>query len=57
MIDPASSWFEIAELPVVKINRAGTDRKTNSKMGRADRNASEAIGETKQAYFDKVPHS
>ena len=53
MIDPASSWFEIAELPVVEINRAGTDRKTKSKVGRADRNDPEAISETKEAYFDK----
>ena len=53
MIDPASSWFEIAELPVVEINRAGTDSKTKPKVGRADRNALEAISETKQPYFDK----
>jgi len=53
MIDPASSWFKIAELPVVEINRAGNDRKTKPKVGRADRNASEAVSETKQAYFDK----
>ena len=45
MIDPASS--------LVEINLAGSDRKTKSKVGRADRNASEAIGETKEAYFDK----
>ena len=53
MIDPASSWFEIAELPVVDITRAGTDRKTKVKVGQADRNAPEAISDTKEAYFDK----
>ena len=54
MIDPASSWFEIAELTViVEINRAGTDHKTKRKVGQADRNAPEAIGDPKQAYFDK----
>ena len=53
MIDPASSWFEIAELPVVESNRAGTDRKNKTKVGRADRNALEAISEPKEAYFDK----
>jgi len=53
MIDPVSSWFEIAELPVVEIARAGTDHKTKSKVGRADRNVLEAIGDPKQAYFDK----
>ena len=50
IIDPASSWFELAELPVVEINRAGTDCKTKPKVGRADRNASESISETKEAY-------
>ena len=53
MIDPASSWFEIAELPVVDITRAGTDRKTKVNVGRADRNVPEAISDTKEAYFDK----
>ena len=45
MIDPASS--------LVEINLAGSDRKTKSKVGRADRNAPEAISEPKEAYFDK----
>ena len=53
MIDPASSWFKLAELPVVESNCAGTDRKTKTKVGRADRNALEAISDTREAYFDK----
>ena len=50
MIDPASSWLELAELPVVEINHAGTDRKTKPTVGWADRIASEANSETKEAY-------
>ena len=53
MIDPVTGWFEIVELPVVEIPRAGTDRKTPKRVGRTDSKTQEAIGQTKEAYFDK----
>ena len=43
----------MVELPVVEINRAGTDRKTQRRVGRTDSKTQEAIGQTKEAYFDK----
>ena len=52
MIDPASSWFELVELPVVESYPTGPDRKTQD-VGRTDSKTQEAIGKTKQAYFDK----
>ena len=39
MIDPASSWFEIVELPVVELSQSKIKTKTHDK--------------TKDAYFDK----
>ncbi len=42
MIDPASSWFEIIELPVVEL------APTSQSKTRA-----ESDGKTKDAYFDK----
>jgi hypothetical protein len=39
MIDPASSWFEIVELPVTEISPTGLVQNKHT--------------ETKQAYFDK----
>jgi hypothetical protein len=53
MIDPATGWFEIAELPVVEIPRAGTDRKTQKRVGSTNSKTQEAIGQTKEAYFNK----
>ena len=53
MINQASCWFELVELPVVKINRAGSDRKTQQRAGRTDSKTQEAIGQTKEVYFDK----
>jgi hypothetical protein len=54
MIDPVTGWFEIVELPVVEIPRAGTDRKTQKRVGsRTDSKTQEAMGQTKEAYFDK----
>ena len=52
MIDPASSWFEIVELPVVELYPTGSDRKTQD-VGRTEGKTQEALGKTKQAYFDK----
>ena len=48
MIDPASNWFEIAELPVVEISPDGSSHKTQRKELATDK-----IGKTKEAYFDK----
>ena len=53
MIDPVSNWFEIVELPVVELPRTGTARKTQQRVGRTDNKTQEAIGQTKEAYFDK----
>jgi hypothetical protein len=52
MIDPASSWFELVELPVVELYPTGSDRKTQD-VGRTEGKTQEALGKTKQAYFDK----
>jgi hypothetical protein len=48
MIDPATNWFEIAELPVVEISPDGSSHKTQRKELATDK-----IGKTKEAYFDK----
>jgi hypothetical protein len=52
MIDPVTGWFEVVELPVVEIC-AGSDRKTQKRVGRTNNKTQEAIGQTKEAYFDK----
>jgi len=52
MIDPASSWFELVELPVVAYSHTGSDRNTQD-VGRTEDKTQEALGKTKQAYFDK----
>ncbi len=44
MIDPASSWFEIVELPVLESPNTST---AESKSG------TKAHKQTKEAYFDK----
>jgi hypothetical protein len=46
MIDPVTGWFEIVELPVDEIPCAGSDRKTQKRVGRTN-------GQTKEAYLDK----
>ena len=48
MIDPATNWFEIVELPVVEISPDGSSHKTQRKELATDK-----IGKTKEAYFDK----
>jgi hypothetical protein len=50
-IDPASNWFEIVELPLAK-HCPGSSRKTQKRVG-TDSKTQEAIGQTKEAYFDK----
>ena len=52
MINPASSWFKIVELPVVAYSHTETDRNTQD-VGRTEDRTQEALGKTKQAYFDK----
>jgi hypothetical protein len=37
----------------VTISCAGSDRKTQQKVGRTDSKTQKAIGQTKEAYFDK----
>jgi hypothetical protein len=53
MIYPVTGWFEIVELPVGEIPRAGSDLKTQKRVGRTNSKTQEATGQTKEAYFDK----
>jgi hypothetical protein len=49
MIDPASSWFELVELPVVKTVTTPVDSKKGNKKGtRAHKKPTKDT-----AYFDK----
>jgi hypothetical protein len=53
MIDPATSWFEIVELPVsqlVELDAPSVDRKGKKKGNRATRDKDD---KPKEAYFDK----
>ena len=52
MIDPASLWFEVVELPVAE-HRPGSSHKTQRKELATDSKPQEAIGKAKEAYFDK----
>jgi hypothetical protein len=53
MIDPATSWFEIVELPVsqlVQLDAPSVDRKGKKKGKRATHDKDD---KPKEAYFDK----
>ncbi len=46
MIDPATSWFEIVELPVTEFNSA-------IPMGKRGRKGTHTYNKLKEAYFDR----
>jgi hypothetical protein len=52
MIDPASNWFEVVELPVAE-HRPGSSCKTQRKELATNSETQEAIGKANEVYFDK----
>jgi hypothetical protein len=48
MIDPASSWFEIAELPVAELDKAAAKRKNKSTKSKID------LDNRNKEWFDKT---